>query len=258
MSDYETIRYDVDGRIVTITLNRPERLNGITNPMMRELHHALSIASADQGTTVLVLTGAGRGFCPGADLQYYSSGAAIEPSNSEYFNLTALLHEIPKVTIAAINGACAGAGLTWSAACDLRYAAAAATFNSAFLGVAISGDMAGPWTLPRILGAARARELYFLPGKFSAAEAERIGLVSRVFPDETFRDEVAAIARRIAGSAPLALRAMKTNFITAEMSTLRDYIAIETERHQRTGASEDSREAFRAFLEKREPQFKGR
>lgn len=258
MTAYETIRYETEGRLVTITLNRPDRLNGITNTMMRELHHALSSAALDDDTSVLVLTGAGRGFCPGADLQYYSSGAATEPLRPEYFNLTAILHELPKVTIAAINGACAGAGFSWAAACDLRYAAAGATFNSAFLGVAISGDMAGPWTLPRVVGSARARELYFLPGKFGADEAERIGFVSRVFADDGFRDEVAGIARRIAASAPLALKAMKANFVTAETTSLRDYIAIETERHQRTGASEDSREAFRAFLEKREPQFKGR
>jgi 2-(1,2-epoxy-1,2-dihydrophenyl)acetyl-CoA isomerase len=257
MSAYDTITYEVQERVATITLNRPDRLNGITNPMLREVHHALSEAARDSETTVLVLTGAGKGFCPGADLQYYA-GAVTEPSKPEYFQAAALLHEMSKVTIAAVNGACAGAGLTWAAACDLRYAAATATFNSAFLGVAISGDMGGPWTLPRILGAARARELYFLPGKFGADEAARIGLVSRVFPEATFRDEVRGIAGRIGASAPLALRAMKANFITAEHTTLRDYLAIETEHHQRTGASEDSREAFRAFVEKRPALFQGR
>lgn len=258
MADYQTIRYEAADGIATVTLNRPDRLNGITNTMMRELHEALSAANLDQSLRVLVLTGAGRGFCPGADLGHYSSGETDEPLKPEYFELTALLHEMRCVTIAAINGACAGAGLGWACACDLRYAARSANFNTAFLNVAISGDMAGPWTLPRIVGAARARELYFLPGKFDAAEAERIGLVSRVFPDETFREEVAAIARRIAGSAPLALRAMKANFVAAEHMGLRDYIAIETERHSRTGATHDSREAFRAFVEKREPKFEGR
>lgn len=258
MTEYQTIRYETAGNIATLTLNRPDRLNGVTNTMMRELHEALTAASLDQDLRVLVLTGAGRGFCPGADLGHYSSGEADEPLLPEYFNLTALLHELRCVTIAAINGACAGAGLGWACACDLRYAARSANFNAAFLDVAISGDMAGPWTLPRIVGAARARELYFLPGKFDAMEAERIGLVSRVFPDDSFRHEVAAIAGRIAGSAPLALRAMKANFLAAETMALRDYIAIETERHSRTGATHDSREAFRAFVEKRTPRFEGR
>lgn len=257
-TDFATIAYESAGGVGTLRFDRPEQLNGITNRMMLELHEALSAIALDYDTRVLVLTGAGRAFCPGADLRHYASGEPDVPLRSEHFQLTALLHELPQVTIAAINGACAGAGLGWAAACDLRYAAESARFNSAFLGVGISGDMAGPWTLPRILGAARARELFFLPGKFDAAEAERIGLVSRVFADDVFAKEIAAIAARIAASAPLALRAMKQNFLAAENLSLRDYIALETERHQRTGQSEDSRAAFRAYVEKRVPEFKGR
>ncbi len=249
--------FESSGGVGTLTLNRPDRLNGITNQMMLDLYDVISRLASDTSTRVLVLTGAGKGFCPGADLQYYSSGVTGRPTTSEHFQLTAMLHELPQVTIAAINGACAGAGLGWAAACDLRYAAESANFNSAFLGVGISGDMASPWFLPRILGAQRARELMFLHGKFSAAEAGRIGFVVRVFPDEAFRDEVAMVAARLAKSAPLAIRAMKQNFIAAESMSLREYIHIETERHQRTGASEDSRAAFRAFVEKSEPVFKG-
>ncbi len=165
---------------------------------------------------------------------------------------------MPKVTIAAINGACAGAGFGWACACDLRYASERAMFNSAFLGVGISGDMAGPWLLPRIVGATRARELFFMSQKFDAAEAERIGLVLRVFPDLMLREEVRAIAMRLSKSAPLAIGEMKKNFINAENMPLRDYIDVETERHTRTGGSQDSREAMRAFVEKREPNFVGR
>ena len=258
MPEYETIKYDSTDGVGTIALNRPERLNGITNQMMRDLHDIVASLATDHHTRVVVLTGTGKGFCPGADLQHYSSGANEEPLSPEHFQLTAMLHELPQVTVAAINGACAGAGLGWAAACDLRYAAASANFNSAFLGVGISGDMAGPWFLPRIVGAARAREIFFLHGKFNAEEAERTGFVNRVFLDDTFRDDVAAVVQRLARSAPLALRAMKQNFIAAESLTLREYIRLETERHQRTGASEDSRAAFRAFVEKREPEFKGR
>jgi 2-(1,2-epoxy-1,2-dihydrophenyl)acetyl-CoA isomerase len=258
MGRYETITFESADGIGTIALNRPERLNGITNQMMRDLYDVLGKLPADHKTRVVVLTGTGKGFCPGADLQHYSSGAADEPLSPEHFQLTAMLHELPQVTIAAINGACAGAGFGWAAACDLRYAAESANFNSAFLGVGISGDMAGPWLLPRILGSSKAREVFFLHGKFAAQEAERIGFVSKVFPDEAFRDEVAAITSRLAKSAPLAIRAMKQNFLAAENMSLREYIRIESERHSRTGASEDSRAAFRAFVEKREPEFKGR
>ena len=165
---------------------------------------------------------------------------------------------MPKITVAAINGACAGAGFGWACACDLRYAATIASFNSAFLGVAISGDMGGPWTLPRIIGAQKARELYFMPGKFSADEAKQMGLVARTFDDETFRDEMSAIMKRLAGSAPLAVGEMKKNFVNAGDMSLRDYIDLETERHSRVGKSEDTKEAFTAFIEKREPNYQGR
>ena len=256
--DYETIRYEVAGNLATLTLNRPESLNGITNTMMRELYECLNVAADDADVRVLLFTGAGRGFCPGVDLKASTSGGKQEPNRREYFHVTTLLHEMPKVTIAAVNGACAGAGFGWACACDLRYASERAVFNSAFLGVAISGDMAGPWLLPRIVGATKARELFFMSQKFRADEAERIGLVLKTFPEETFRDEVQAIAERLAKSAPLAIGEMKKNFVNAENLPLRDYIELETERHTRTGGSEDSREAFRAFVEKREPQFQGR
>ena len=256
--DYETIRYEVAGNLATLTLNRPENLNGITNTMMRELYECLNVAADDADVRVLLFTGAGRGFCPGVDLKASTSGGKQEPNRREYFHVTTLLHEMPKVTIAAVNGACAGAGFGWACACDLRYASERAVFNSAFLGVAISGDMAGPWLLPRIVGATKARELFFMSQKFRADEAERIGLVLKTFPEDTFRDEVQAIAERLAKSAPLAIGEMKKNFVNAENLPLRDYIELETERHTRTGGSEDSREAFRAFVEKREPQFQGR
>jgi 2-(1,2-epoxy-1,2-dihydrophenyl)acetyl-CoA isomerase len=258
MASYETITYESTGGVGTITLNRPDRLNGITNQMMRDLYDVLAGLPTDHKTRVVVLTGAGKGFCPGADLQHYSSGAGEEPLSPEHFQLTAMLHELPQVTVAAINGACAGAGFGWAAACDLRYAAASVNFNTAFLGVGISGDMAGPWLLPRIVGAGRAREIFFLHGKFDTAKADAIGFVNGVFPDESFRQDVDAVVQRLAKSAPLALRAMKQNFLAGESQSLREYIRIETERHQRTGASEDSRLAFRAFVEKREPEFKGR
>ena len=258
MSEYQTILHEVEGSLATVTLNRPESLNGITHELMRELHDCLNKVALDESVRAVLFTGAGRAFCPGADLKVSTSGVEQEPNRREYFHVTSLLHEMPKVTIAAVNGACAGAGFGWACACDLRYASERAMFNSAFLGVGISGDMAGPWLLPRIVGATKARELFFSSQKFDAAEAERIGLVLKTFPDDTFRADVRAIAERLSKSAPLAIGEMKKNFVAAENMTLRDYIEVETERHTRTGGSEDSREAFRAFVEKREPNFQGR
>ena len=258
MSDYEHIIYEVNGPRANVIMNRPDSLNGITNQMMRELYDALNRVALDQTVRAVMFTGAGHGFCPGVDLKATTSGEAQEPNRKEYFHISTLLHEMPKVTVAAINGACAGAGFGWACACDLRYATARASFNTAFLGVAISGDMGGPWPLPRSVGAQRARELFFMSEKFKADVAEELGLVARTFPDDTFRDEVDAIVDKIAAKAPLAIGEMKKNFINAENMPLRDYIELETERHSRTGASEDSREAFHAFVEKRDPVFKGR
>ena len=258
MSNYETITYEVTENLATITLNRPDSLNGIVNQMMRELYECLQVVAANPAIRVLLFTGAGKGFCPGVDLKASTSGIKQEPNRKEYFHITTLLHEMPKVTIAGINGACAGAGFGWACACDLRYATARASFNSAFLGVAISGDMGGPWLLPRIVGAGKARELYFMSQKFKADEAERIGLVNKVFADDVFRDEVRAIAQKLSKSAPLAISEMKKNFVNAEGMPLREYIELETERHSRTGSSEDTKEAFKAFVEKRDAVYHGR
>jgi 2-(1,2-epoxy-1,2-dihydrophenyl)acetyl-CoA isomerase len=257
MSAYQTILYDKASHVATLTLNRPEARNGITQQMLDELYAAAQDAAADPDLRVLVLRGAGRDFCPGADVKHYASGAGGR-SNPEAFAISVILHEAPIVSIAAIRGACAGAGLGWAAACDLRVCDSGARFNTAFLDVGLSGDMGGPWLLPRILGAAKARELYFLPGKFDAEEALRIGLVSRVFAEEVFEAELTALTDRLAHSAPVALKSMKANFVDAERISLADFITLETQRHTASGATEDSKEAFKAFVEKRRPVFRGR
>lgn len=256
-NDFATIRYDKAGAAATITLNRPEARNGIVPQMMDDLWAAVQDAAADQSLRVLVLRGAGRDFCPGADLKAYV-GAQQRATAPETFGISVLLHEAPLVTIAAIKGACAGAGLGWAAACDLRICDETARFNVAFLDVGMSGDMAGTWFLPRILGAAKARELYFLPGKFDAAEAARIGLVNRVVPEAAFETELAALVERLADASPLALKGMKANFVDQEHMGLAEFLAAETQRHNACGRSEDSREAFRAFVEKRKPVYQGR
>jgi 2-(1,2-epoxy-1,2-dihydrophenyl)acetyl-CoA isomerase len=250
-----TLRFDAEGAIGTLTLNRPERMNSMTNRMVVEAHEALTAIAAMPEIRVLVLTGAGRAFCPGADVKNQAGGVPDTPLRPEHFRAALLLHRMPQVTIAAINGACAGAGFGWACACDLRFAARSAMFNSAFINVASAGDMAGPWTLPRLVGAAKARELYFLADKFDAAEAHAIGLVSRVFEDEVFRGEVAAIATRLAAASPHALRTMKRNFIDAEQMDLETYLQLETERHMQVMAHPHAREAFKAFVEKRPPRF---
>jgi 2-(1,2-epoxy-1,2-dihydrophenyl)acetyl-CoA isomerase len=172
---FSTLRYEVAEGTARLTLARPDRMNAMTNQMVREAHDALVLAANDPSIRVLVLTGEGRGFCPGADLDHFSSGASgDEKLDARHFHVATLLHELPAVTIAAVNGACAGAGLGWALACDLRVAAASVRFNTAFLDVAVAGDMGGPWTLSRLVGGSKARELYFLPGRFDATEAQRM------------------------------------------------------------------------------------
>jgi 2-(1,2-epoxy-1,2-dihydrophenyl)acetyl-CoA isomerase len=259
MADYQTIQFDRSGPIATITMHRPERRNSMTNRMVREVGDALVMAGEDKGIRVIVLTGSGTSFCPGADLNAVAEGTiADEPLEPADFRAPVLLHEHPAVTIAAVNGACAGAGFGWACACDLRLAARSAMFNTAFLDVGVAGDMGGPWSLPRIVGPAKARELYFLPDKFNAEEALRIGLVSKVVDDEQFRDEVALLAERLAAAAPMALKTMKANFSDAERMDFAGYLALESERHGRMFTYKDTREAFAAKVEKRAPRFEGR
>lgn len=255
---FETILWEQDGGVGTITINRPEQFNGMTNTMLRETHELLHDVAGDDSVTVVVLTGAGKAFCPGADLKHYTSGAPNEPNRDEYFDVPVMLHEMPQVTIAAINGACAGAGLGWACGCDLRYAARSAKLNTAFLDVAVAGDMGLPWTLPRLVGAGRARELSLFPRKLTADEAAAIGLVNGAFDDETFREDVRELVERIAGAAPLARRSMKEHYVAAESMGFGEFIAMETKAHGTITASEDCKEAFRAFVEKRTPRFQGK
>lgn len=252
---FETLRYEVDGGLARLTLDRPDSMNGMTNQMVREARDALELAAADRSVRVLVLTGEGRAFCPGADLNHFTAGGTDERLTSREFQVTTLLHEIPAVTVAAVNGACAGAGLGWALACDLRVMTESAKLNTAFLDVAVAGDMAIPWSLPRLIGAARARDLSFVPRRVTADEALRLGLVARVFPDDTFRSATDELLATLLAKSPTALRGLKENYVAAERMTLHDFVDYEAERHLRIAASADTREAFRAFLEKRPPNF---
>ena len=259
---YETIRYEVDEGIATLTMDRPERRNAMTNRMVAETFDALQLAAADVSLRVLVLTGAGTSFCPGADLQWVASGSSGDDRlDPDQFRIPALLHEMTAVTIAAVNGACAGAAMGWACACDLRIAISSAKFNTAFLDVGVAGDMALPWSLSRLLGASKARELMFMPDKFDAAEAQRIGLVARVVEDEgpeAFSAAVRAVVTRLTAASPAALRTLKQNFLDAEQQQLGDFAVVEAQRHLGLFTLEDTREAFAAKVEKRAPRFSGR
>jgi 2-(1,2-epoxy-1,2-dihydrophenyl)acetyl-CoA isomerase len=269
----EVVRYAVDGAVATITLNRPEHMNTMSRELLDGTLAALEAAADDDAVRAVILTGTGRAFCAGGDLQGFAQrepagdGAALGGRRGleadirrlrGYMRTSQLLRDMPKVTFAAINGACAGAGLSWACATDIRYCAESAVFNTAFMTAGLSGDFGGTWTLPRIVGPARARELYLLAEKFRAPDAERFGLVSAVLPDAELLPFVRARAERIAGFAPLTVRAIKANLNDALDASFPAMLDREADRHTRCGRTEDAREAARAFLEKRPPVFHGR
>lgn len=264
-----TVLYEQSGRVATITLNRPERMNTMGDDLPERALEALERAADDADVRAVILTGAGRAFCAGGDLGAMAEGRTARdratPSAQgrvehlrRMMRSSQLLHEMPKVTIAAINGACAGAGLSWACACDLRYAAAGAKFNVAFRNAGLSGDFGGTWTLPRIVGPAKARELYLLSPRFDAAEAERIGLVSRVLPDEDLMDHVRSVAEDVASAAPIAVRQMKANLNDGLRLSFPELLDREAARHIAASRTADHKEAARAFIEKRKPEFQDR
>ena len=257
MSQFQTVKLTTDGPLATLLLNRPENRNGMTNRMVREAHEALSEVARLDTVRVLLLTGAGDSFCPGADLNWVGSQSddPAESSQQHHFQVPVLLHEMPQLTIAAINGACAGAGFGWACGCDIRVAKKSAMLNTAFLNVAVAGDMGLPWSLPRLIGAAKARELSFFSEKFSAEEAARIGLVSRVYDDDQFATEVEALVQQFLERSPTALKFMKAHYLAAESMPMTTYVDLETERHRQIASGKHAAEAFKAFIEKRKPDF---
>jgi len=262
-----TVLYDQDGRVATITLNRPERMNTMGGDLNQSMMEALQRAADDPDVWAVIVTGAGRAFCAGGDLgamkerhgNVDTTPRARVEDLRQRMRSSQLLRDMPKVTIAAINGACAGAGLSWACACDLRYAAAGAKFNVAFRDAGLSGDFGGTWTLPRIVGPAKARELYLLSPRFDAAEAERIGLVSRTLPNvEQLMAHVRTVADQIVHAAPIAVRNIKANLNDALRLSFSELLDREAERHIEASLTEDHLEAASAFLEKRRPVFKNR
>ena len=233
---WSTIEVHVDGDVAYVRFNRPEHKNAVTTAMVIEMDQALTELATDDSLSVVVLTGNGTTFCPGADLSARAkprSGDAPRglPDLSAY-NSALLLREMPQVTVAVVNGGCAGPGMAWASACDLRIATSRARFSTAFLEVGLAGELGLSWTLEQLLGAAIARDLCFLPRKMAADELQRLGFLSQVFPDETFQADADAFVAALAARGRSALRALKANFVDAGRMPLREYLAVESARHQ--------------------------
>ena len=261
--DKQLIETIEDG-VATLTLNRPDRLNALTVEITSGLLEALPRLAGDPAVGVVVLTGAGRGFCAGGDVKRMAEGTA-EPSVEvavahlrSRMEVSRLLHEIPKVTIAMVNGAAAGAGLSMALACDLRFAAQSARFVTAFARVGFSGDFGGSYFLSKMIGTGRARELYYLGEGLDAAQALALGVANRVVPDGELAATTIEFARKLARGPRIALGRMKQNFNAAESGTLADLLDREARGQIETGRTADHKEAARAFVEKRAPVFTGR
>jgi 2-(1,2-epoxy-1,2-dihydrophenyl)acetyl-CoA isomerase len=254
----------IEDGVATLTFNRPERLNALSTPIMEGLLQGLPRLAGDPAVKVVVLTGAGRAFCAGGDVKSMAEGgeqrSAAEATARlrSRMEVSRILHELPKPTIAMVNGPAAGAGLAFALACDLRIAGVSARLVTAFVRVGFSGDFGGSYFLTRLVGTARARELYFTGRPVDADEALSLGLVNRVVPDEELRDATMELARSLAQGPAIALSLMKRNMNYAESGGLSELLDMEAAHQVQSGRTEDHREAARAFVEKRPPVFAGR
>jgi 2-(1,2-epoxy-1,2-dihydrophenyl)acetyl-CoA isomerase len=259
---------DLDSGVLTLTLNRPEARNAMSGAMTAALADQLAKAELDPEVKVLVLTGAGKGFCAGGDVKGMDEsnqgggGASIDAAiHRQRVNQRATagrLFKMPKPTLAALPGPAAGAGLSLALACDMRIMASSAILTTAFARVGFSGDYGGTYFLTQLVGSAKARELYYLSERVSAEEALRLGLANWVVAPEALAAKAREIALRLAGGPTVAYRYMKENVHAAATESYPQLLDREGFTLRRTGGTADHREGVASFLEKREPVFTGR
>ncbi|OGO50745.1 MAG: hypothetical protein A2148_03360 [Chloroflexi bacterium RBG_16_68_14] len=275
MADDVLFEKRADG-VALITLNRPDSLNAMGGQLMPMLARYLDQSLRDREVRAVVLTGAGRAFCAGGDVKAMGQRPAGAPAGGDQtrsvpgageegvvglremqMRTSYVLHTMPKPTIAMVNGYAVGAGLSLALACDLRIASDQARFGTAFRNVGLSGDFGGSYFLPRLVGSAKARELYFTAEIIDAQEAFRLGIANRVVPHDQLEEETLAFAAKLAAGPTGAYARMKENLNLAwhvDLKTMLDHEALNM---RLAGLSSDSREAVRAFIEKREPKFAG-
>jgi enoyl-CoA hydratase/carnithine racemase len=274
---YEQILYEARDRIATVTLNRPEKLNAWTGVMGREVRQAMDEAARDESVRVIILTGAGRGFCAGADMQLLSgivdTGAVREgderparpapagdaSGRADFRGPYAYFPTVPKPIIAALNGATAGLGLVIALYCDLRIAADTAVFTTAFSRRGLIAEHGVSWMLPRLVGLQHGLDLLLSARRITAADALTMGLVAQVRPAASLMDDVRAYAREMADLvSPRSIRVMKRQIWEAQFQSLAEATAVAGEEMTRSFTSEDFKEGVAHFVEKRPPRFTGR
>jgi 2-(1,2-epoxy-1,2-dihydrophenyl)acetyl-CoA isomerase len=249
--------------VTTLTLNRPASLNALSVDMVNALVQTLHRLNAETNTRAIVITGAGRAFCAGGDVK----GMAVRSERSLEDRIEGLrfAHQVPyllrtspKVVVAMINGVTTGAGLALALACDFRLMARSARLGTAFAKIGLTSDWGATWSVTRLVGTAKARELFLLPEMLDSTTAESIGLVTRVVDDSSLLSETTALAERLAEGPQIAYANLKRSLFAAETEPFQTVLDLEAVLQARTGLSEDHREARSAFLEKRKPVFTGR
>jgi 2-(1,2-epoxy-1,2-dihydrophenyl)acetyl-CoA isomerase len=260
-----SVVYDVTEGVGTVRLNRPEAMNSLDIPTKELLRDTLVEAAADSAVRCVVLTGSGRAFCTGQDLKEHVR--LLEEGRDDALSSTVELHYNPMVTavatmekpvIAAVNGVAAGAGASLAFACDVRVVAESAGFNMAFSNVALSCDTGSSYTLPRLVGPAKALELLYFPRTVKADEALALGLATQVVPDDELEGVVSELAVRLAAGPTVALASIRQSVAYAAQHTFAEALAFEGERMALTGGTADHRAAVAAFLAKEKPAFEGR
>jgi enoyl-CoA hydratase len=266
---YETLRFEPDGDgVVTVTFDRPARLNAISIEMIDELGDVWRRLARDTRQRVVILHGAGRAFCAGTDLKedidswpedlgYVQSRVRLQERLSE---LPLLMREIPQPIVAAVHGAAAGGGMSFAAASDIRVVDETARFNAAFVRIGLSaGDVGASWTLPRLVGLSRAAELLYTGRFFDAEEALRIGFASRLVPPGTHLDAAREIAGDILRNSPLGIRMTKTLLAqTLDAPSIRSHIELENRTQILCTLTDDFAEGAQSFVERREPRYTDR
>jgi 2-(1,2-epoxy-1,2-dihydrophenyl)acetyl-CoA isomerase len=256
----------VEGGVAVVIFNRPERLNALTRGMLSGLRTHLAALADDPEIGCVVLTGNGRAFCSGGDVRVQAAAAGKSEQTPEQradqlrasMEASRLLHEMPKPTIAMLNGVAAGAGMSLALACDLRIAGESARMTTAFAKVGLSGDYGGTYFLTHLVGSSKARELYLTAEMLDASRLLALGLVTRVLPDAELVAETMALAGQFANGPRVAYRYIKRNMKVAEEGSLSDALDAEAYGMLRSRETADHAEAARAFVEKRKPVFTGR